>query len=277
MTHLKKSLLGLLLANPVSFSFAQENQYTQAENIKQATEYAKTFKGEFKEFPEFGLGQSTRYRILEKSGWTGPAQTQETSPKSISQVTPETGGGYPLPPIPFQFNAQVGQAVSKTLPFLAGAKSPKYSLQGKLPSGLLLNASTGVITGKPTLMGTYTFSVIQSSLSVPSQASVDITLNVTPETGGGYPLPPIPFQFNAQVGQAVSKTLPFLAGAKSPKYYLQGKLPSGLLLNASTGVITGKPTLMGTYTFSVIQSSLSVPSQASVDVTLSVTGITKPL
>ena len=176
MTHLKKSLLSLLLANPVSFSFAQENQYTQAENIEQATEYAKTFKGEFKEFPEFGLGQSTRYRILEKSGWISPAQ--EPSPKSISQVTPETGGGYPLPPIPFQFNAQVGQAVSKTLPFLAGAKSPKYSLQGKLPSGLLLNASTGVITGKPTLMGIYTFSVIQSSLSVPSQASVDVTLTV---------------------------------------------------------------------------------------------------
>jgi Putative Ig domain len=123
---------------------------------------------------------------------------------------------------------------------------------GTLPTGLTLAASTGVISGTPTLIGSYTFTikvtdnaaitatkqftiVVQNSLSI-TTASLD-----DGQTGQAYLTP---------VGGA--EQLAATGGRGAYTWQLtSGSLPAGLSLASATGIISGTPTVIGTSTFTV--------------------------
>ena len=107
--------------------------------------------------------------------------------------------------------AQVGVQYSSTV--AASGGFPPYSYQvtaGALPPGLTLNQSTGAITGIPTTVGNYTFTINVTdsnnpTSSVPaavgrrgvplasppaSNASGSFSINVTPQPPLGTPIPP---------------------------------------------------------------------------------------
>ena len=53
-----------------------------------------------------------------------------------------------------------GKAYTATLTAMGGAGTPKFVLtSGTLPAGLSLVPSTGVLSGTPTAVGTYTFDI----------------------------------------------------------------------------------------------------------------------
>ncbi|WP_455430086.1 putative Ig domain-containing protein [Noviluteimonas caseinilytica] len=140
-----------------------------------------------------------------------------------------------------------GSAYNETLTTSGGTAPYTYSVSsGSLPTGVTLS-STGVLTGTPTVAGTYTFtvSVIDANGDFGSQ-----TYSVTVAGANALTISPatLPAATN---GTAYNQTLT-TAGGTAPYTYSvsSGSLPTGLALS-STGGITGTPTTAGTYTFTV--------------------------
>lgn len=113
-----------------------------------------------------------------------------------------------------------------------------YQLAGgqMLPPGLILDASTGSITGTPEAPGLFavTIEFTTNLQTVAAQLSLDIdsysiSLSYAPIEG--------------ETGQPVS-VAPAVAGTKGTASYAisSGSLPAGLILDPVTGVISGTPT-----------------------------------
>ena len=150
-----------------------------------------------------------------------------------------------------------------------GTPAPTYSVaSGSLPPGLALSAA-GVLSGTPTATGAYTF-VIQASNAVGfvNTNSITITIGQAPTAFSAQSPAPI---------NMISTAYPsytFVAdGYPAPTYSkASGTLPPGMTLSAA-GVLSGTPTVGGTYTFtvqasnfagSVVTSSISITIQSLV-------------
>ncbi len=106
---------------------------------------------------------------------------------------------------------------------------------GTLPAGLSINTSTGLITGTPTATGSSTITVQVSDVNN-STATRSATINVTANPAVTFTPP------TGEVGIAYTAQ-PTAAGGTAPYTWAVsgGALPAGLVINASTGAITGTP------------------------------------
>ncbi len=156
-------------------------------------------------------------------------------------------------------NGTKGQPYSSTVS-ASGGKTP-YSwsvLSGTLPTGLSLS-SGGILSGTPTTVGSFTFTlkVVDSSspqLSDSKSFTITIAASVQPLVITTTSLP------NGTNGQPYSSTIS-VTGGKTPYAWSvsSGTLPPGLSLNNS-GTISGTPTSTGKSTFTIQVSDSSVPA-----------------
>jgi len=140
-----------------------------------------------------------------------------------------------------------GVAYSQTLGATSGTTPYTWSISsGSLPSGLVLDASTGVISGQPDTTGTSSFTVtVTDDASETASKALSITvanpvsITTTSLTGG-------------VTGQAYSATAA-ATGGSGPYTWSRtsGSLPNGLSLAASTGVISGTPSATGSFSFTL--------------------------
>ncbi|MFI7056684.1 putative Ig domain-containing protein [Streptosporangium canum] len=184
-----------------------------------------------------------------------------TTREATLVIAPKPAFTFPAPP-----GGEVGVVYSVPLTVSGGTAPYTWSVSaGSLPPGLTLNASTGVLSGTPTAAGGYSFTV--KVLDAQSQSdTTTVSLTVVPQPAFTFPAPPA-----AQVGVAYSVPLTVSGGTAPYTWSVSaGSLPPGLILNASTGVLSGTSTTTGGYpvTFRAVDANGQATTRA---VTLVVT------
>ncbi len=212
--------------------------------------------------PTSTAGVVTRYSVwpplpvgLTLNLQTGEIQGTPTSlsPRATFQVTGSNLGGavqanfdlsvIALPPTGLSYaTPQVftrGQAITSLSPTVSGGAVVTYEVTPALPLGLVLDPTTGVISGTPLLLSTattYTVKAINSggnttfALSIAVQDVAPLSLS--------YPSPNVLFK-----GIAMNTLPPNSTGGSIAQYSVVGTpLPNGIVLNPTTGELSGAPT-----------------------------------
>lgn len=139
----------------------------------------------------------------------------------------------------------VGANYSQQLVKLGGTPSYTWGLaSGSLPPGLQMDLSTGAITGTPTGTGTFQFSVLLADATgATTQRALSILVNPTLSLSTTA-LDPV------MAGAAYLQKLTAVGGTK-PYTWTSTELPTGITLNAATGILSGTVTAGGEYNFYV--------------------------
>ena len=144
----------------------------------------------------------------------------------------------------------VSTSYSKTLGAIGGTKPYTWAITGNgtLPAGLTLNATTGVIAGTPTTIGSSTFSVQVTDHTAQTATKAFTLAIVTPAAPSITTKSPLT---DSMVGSTFSQTLAATGGTKPYTWSISaGALPTGLSLS-SDGIVAGTPTDAGSFTFTV--------------------------
>ncbi|NYF50834.1 Ig domain-containing protein [Tunturiibacter gelidoferens] len=137
-------------------------------------------------------------------------------------------------------------------------------VSGTHPPGFALNGGTGLLYGTPTRDGSFplTFSVTDSSK--PAQTKT-VSLTVAVATANASPSPLSITSATLAAGtDGTNYSSQLKASGGTPAYtwsITSGKLPAGLTLAATTGMISGTPTAAGTSSFTATVTDNSNPDQ----------------
>ncbi len=139
---------------------------------------------------------------------------------------------------------------------LSDAPPPPFNwtvTDSELPPGFSLDARSGVLSGMPTTAGSFSFTIVVTSTPNKIYAIQGFSINVSSLCFLTTSLPDGDLNsFYRQSLIASGGVPPYTFGIKS------GNLPTGLSLDTKSGLISGTPTAIGTYTFS-LEVSDSLP------------------
>lgn len=127
---------------------------------------------------------------------------------------------------------------------LGGTAPYSYAISaGALPSSLTLDGSTGIISGTPTVPGNHSFTLTATDANS-ATGSASYTITVKPPLTAFTFTPAAGALTEAMVGEEYSQAIVATGGAAPLIYSLvSGVLPDGMVLNVSTGALTGPVSL----------------------------------
>ena len=149
--------------------------------------------------------------------------------------------------------ARLGTNYSSQLAATGSLPITWFITDGSLPTGLSLNQNTGVISGEPVESGSFTFTVVatnRAGASAPVIFAIEagsalaiVTTSPLPNGIRNAAYTPLTFQAEG-LDESYAYTWSWAAQAGS-------SFPPGLILNGTTGVLSGTPTAIGTYNVNV--------------------------
>ena len=176
-----------------------------------------------------------------------------------------------VPPSNLTYSAQTavyteGTAIIANLPTSSGGHVVSYSVAPSFPPGLMLDPSTGIISGTPTaIAATATYTVTATNSGGDTTATISITVNDLPPSDLAYSANPAVYtRFTT-----IPPNTPTNSGGAVGSYSVVPALPAGLSLNPSTGVISGTPTTVtatASYTVTATNSVGSTTAGLSITV-----------
>jgi len=143
---------------------------------------------------------------------------------------------------------------------------------GQLPSGITLDATSGMLSGTATQSGSFSFAAqVQDSESTPQTATKTLNLSVAAPSVPALQIT-VATLANAVENSGYSAQLTATGGSGALHWSLaSGQLPSGLSLNATSGMLSGTATQSGSFSFTAqVQDSESTPQTATKGLSLSV-------
>lgn len=160
-------------------------------------------------------------------------------------------------------NARIGQSYSSTA-FVSPLGANFTQTSGSLPPGLsfAVGGNGGALSGTPTALGTYNFTLQANYSTPPGSVSRQCTIHVNQAFEYKEP------RTTARVGVPYRSAVSVFEGIGPLNFTVQsGSLPPGLVLSGSTGLLTGTPTVAGSYAATVsITDSQSRVIQAPVPI-----------
>jgi len=157
-----------------------------------------------------------------------------------------------------------GKPYSQPLPITGGTQPYNATVtSGTLPTGLALS-STGILSGTPSGVGSFTFTATVADSSTPVQTATQnltIAVDTLVITTTALPNGIVGVPYNGAIATA-GGTLPLSFSAATAAF------PPGLAIqqpaaNSGTGALAGTPTLPGHYTFTESVSDSSTPTQTA--------------
>ena len=195
----------------------------------------------------------------------------DTDNRTIS-ITVDGTPAFPADAVSAQTYAKGTAITSLTLPAATGGNTPlAYALTPTLPDGLVFNATTRIISGTPTTTqnaAAYTYTTTDADGDTDTH-SFTITVDGTPS----FPADAVAAQTYPRGAAITSLTLPAAADGNTPlTYSLSPTPPDGLVFNAATRTLSGKPALgqaATTYTYTVTDAD---GDTATKSFTIAITG-----
>ena len=157
-----------------------------------------------------------------------------------------------------------GVVIASNVPTVTGTVA-SWSVSPALPAGLVLDTTTGVISGTPTALQPATqYTVTATNSGGSTTATISIAVNVAPPSNLSYATP------SATYTQAVVITtnLPTVTGSVV-SWSVSPALPAGLVLDTTTGHISGTPTALQSatqYTVTATNASGFITTTISITV-----------
>ena len=203
---------------------------------------------------------ATNYTITATDSAVPPA----TSSKAFSLTVSAT------PSIPLSIAAPYAAAGTVGAPFsytIVATPAPSDYNSSPLPAGLSLNRTTGLLSGTPTVAGTFLV-----TLEVRNQSGTGaavLTLTFTPAS-----VAPIITGVLSAPGTVGLSFGPYtIVASGSPTAFSASSLPSGLVLNPVSGVITGTPVAAGVTIVTLTATNAAGSSTAGLTITVTPAGL----
>jgi hypothetical protein len=225
-----------------------------------------------------GPSGTTNFTVAVTDSSTAGVQTATKNLSiSVKLATAPTISPATLP------NGNAGTPYYQTLTVSGGLAPYTWSVvSGSLPGGLSLTGanSTATISGIPSLIQSSTFAIQVTDSSVPPQTPTqDYTVSIGPALPLSITTTSLP---QASLNTAYNGTISAQGGTGPYIFTLDatsGPLPPGLGFSSvnNQGVISGKPTTLGTYNNIVVDVKDSATTPATAQQTFSLTVTTQTL
>ena len=165
---------------------------------------------------------------------------------------------------PFTLTKDV--TMTSNLPSYSGGTVTSWTVSPALPNGLSIDSTTGEISGTPTDITASAIYTVTASNSGGSD-TVDITIVVNDEIPSAVSYNPSTFV--VEKGSQLSSGLPSSTGGAVTSWTISPTLPTGLTIDATTGEISGTPTVISaTTTYTVTATNTGGSATTTVDITV---------